>query len=221
APGLVLSQDPHPNVKLKEGKFVTLVVSQGPAPAPVPDLANLTQEEAKAGLEGVGLGLGEVSTQYSEEVEAGRVIDWEPKDGRKRGDSVALTVSQGPRPRTLPDLTEKTYDQAAQILRDMGLNPVQDSRYDNDVPEGRIIGTRPAVGLTVERGATVTIVLSKGRPAVPNLDGMTEAQSRAALEAVGLRLGSVFGLPGGKVFRQTEAAGARVVIGTAVSIFVI
>jgi serine/threonine-protein kinase len=98
---------------------------------------------------------------------------------------------------------------------------VQDSRNDDEVPEGKIIGTRPAVGLTVERGASVTIVLSRGRPAVPNLDGMTEAQARAALEAVGLRLGNVFGLPGGTVFRQTEAAGSRVRSGTAVSVFVI
>ncbi|MCA1843691.1 MAG: PASTA domain-containing protein, partial [Actinobacteria bacterium] len=107
-----------------------------------------------------------------------------------------------------------------QALRDLGLNPVQDSRYDDDVPEGKIIGTRPAVGLTVARGATVTVVLSRGRPAVPDLDGMTEAQAKAALEAVGLKLGNVFGLPGGKVFRQTETAGSRVKSGTVVSVYV-
>ncbi len=220
-PGVVMSQTPPPGGELKEGKVVTLVVSKGPAPTDVPDLANLTQDEAKAALEKAGLGLGEVSQEYSEDFAAGHVIDWDPKDGRHRGDTVALVVSIGARPRVLPELTDKTLDQAVAILQGLGLNPIQDSRYDDNVPEGRIIGTRPAVGLTADKGQTVTIVLSKGRPAVPNLDGMTEAQAKAALEAVGLKLGNVFGFPGGKVFRQTVEAGSRVPSGTAVSVFVI
>ena len=219
-PGWVMDQSPPPGTKLKEGKLVVLTVSNGPTPVDVPDLSNKTKDEAAAALAGVKLNVGQVTTPYSETVDAGVVIDWGPKGQMHHGDAVDLTVSGGPAPRTLPDLTAKTYDQAAQILTDLGLNPVQDSRYDDDVPEGKIIGTRPAVGLSVDRGATVTIVLSKGRPPVPDLDGMTEAQAKAALEAVGLKLGNVFGLPGGKVFRQTVDAGSRVKSGTTVSIYI-
>jgi serine/threonine-protein kinase len=221
AAGLVIDQSPPVGTKLKEGKVVVLTVSNGPTPQDPPDLSGKTQDDAVAALQAAGLHLGDVDTPYSETVGAGVVMDWNPKNGTHHGDAVNLQVSAGPQPRILPDLTTKTYDQAAQILSDMGLNPVQDARYDDDVPEGKIIGTRPAVGLSVPRGTTVTIVLSKGRPVVPNLNGMTEAQAKAALEAVGLKLGNVFGLPGGSVFRQTVDAGSRAKSGTAVSVFII
>jgi beta-lactam-binding protein with PASTA domain len=67
----------------------------------------------------------------------------------------------------------------------------------------------------------VTIVVSRGQPVVPNLDGKTEAEARAALEAVSLKLGNVFGLPGGKVFRTSPDSGATVKVGATVNIFVL
>jgi serine/threonine-protein kinase len=219
-PGIVIDQSPPAPTKLREGKTVVLTVTNGPTPVTVPDLTNKTRDDAVAALAAVQLQPGAITTPYSETVDAGVVMDWTPKGPAHHGDQVDLTVSAGPAPRTLPDLTAKSYDDAAQTLRNLGLNPVQDSRYDDTVPEGKIIGTRPAVGLTVQRGATVTIVLSKGRPVVPDLNGMTEAQAKSALEAVGLKLGNVFGLPGGTVFRQTVDAGSRATSGTSVSIFI-
>jgi eukaryotic-like serine/threonine-protein kinase len=220
--GTVLRQVPAPATKLKEGKTVTLVVSMGATPVELPPrLGEMTRAEAEAALEERGLTAGEAELEYSETAAAGRVLDWEPKEGARKGDTVTLTVSRGPAPRTLPDLTAMTYDQAAARLAQMGLNPSRDSRYDDEVANGRIIGTRPAVGHTVPFGSDVTIVVSRGQPVVPNLDGKTEAEARAALEAVSLKLGNVFGLPGGKVFRTSPDSGATVKVGATVNIFVL
>ena len=221
--GTVIGQTPAPLAKLKEGKAVTLIVSKGPSPVALPtDLASKTRAEAEAALQALGLIVADPPNfQYSETAASGRVLDWEPKEGTRKGDTVTLTVSRGPEPRELPDLTAMTYDQAAATLQNLGLNPVRDSRFDDEVPNGKIIGTRPPVGNSVPRGETVTIVLSRGRPVVPNLDGKTEAEARAALEAVGLKLGNVFGLPGGKVFRSAPDTGATAKVGSTVSIFVI
>ena len=54
--GLVTEQSPTggPQADLKEGKTVTLVVSKGPPPTPVPDLTGLTEAEAKQAIEAVG-----------------------------------------------------------------------------------------------------------------------------------------------------------------------
>lgn len=221
--GVVIRQSPAPPAKLKEGKAVTLIVSKGPSPVTLPaDLGSMTRAEAEAALQNLGLKASDTPTfQYSETAATGRVLDWEPKEGTRKGDTVTLTVSRGPEPRVLPDLTAMTYDQAAATLQNLGLTPVRDSRFDDEVANGKIIGTRPPVGNTVPRGETVTIVISRGQPVVPNLDGKTEAEARAALEAVGLKLGNVFGLPGGKVFRSSPDTGATAKVGATVSIFVL
>jgi serine/threonine-protein kinase len=198
-----------------------LTVSKGATPVDVPDLANLTQEAAAAALQEKGLKLGDVTTTYSESAAAGQVLDWDPKSGTRKGDTVALTVSQGPEPRAIPDLTKMTYDEAAAALQALGLVVAKAERFDDDVPKNKIIGTRPAVGLQVDRGATVTVVISKGQPVVPNLNGMTEAQAKAALEANDLQLGHVFGLPGGKVFRSVPDPGSSAKRQTSVDVFVI
>ncbi len=221
--GTVLRQIPAPPMKLKEGKAVTLIVSKGATPVTLPaDLGSKSRADAENALTALGIKSADPPEfEYSEVTASGMVLDWKPKEGLRKGDTVTLTVSRGPQPRTLPDLTAMTYDQAAATLQGLGLNPVRDTRFDDEVASGKIIGTRPPVGNTVPRGETVTIVVSRGKPVVPNLDGKTEAEAKAALEAVGLKLGSVFGLPAGKVFRSAPDSGATVNVGATVNIFVL
>ncbi|MGH9277334.1 MAG: PASTA domain-containing protein [Acidimicrobiales bacterium] len=219
--GVVVSQSPAAGVKLKEGRTVRLVVSKGPPPVDAPDLTDKTYDEAVAAIEGVGLKIGEATGRYDEEAPATQVLDWEPKSGTRKGDIINVTVSKGPSPRTIPDLTAKTYDQAVAALQNLGLSPIRDERYDDDVAEGKIIGSRPPVGFQVDRGSTVTIVISKGQPAVPNLIGKTEAEAKAALEAVDLKLGNVFGPPGGHVFLSTPNSGSKVKRSSTVSIYIL
>jgi serine/threonine-protein kinase len=220
AKGNVIRQIPEPSVKLKEGKSVTLIVSDGPLPVDIPDLTDMTKADALAALQKAALKPGDVTADTSETVEADHVISWTPTGPAHHGDTVSIVVSQGPPKRTLPDLTKMTYDQAVKALQDLGLSPVRDDRNDDDVAAGAIIGTRPAVGNKVEKGAPVTIVVSKGQVAVPNIYGMNTAQAKAALEAVGFKLGNVFGISG-IVFRSTPEPGAKAKAGTAVSVYII
>lgn len=218
--GTVIDQRPVGNVRLAEGKYVTLTVSDGATPVGVPDLTNLGKSDAQAALDKAMLTLAEGTPEFSEDVDSGVVLRWDPKGQARHGDTVTVVFSKGPQPRTIPDLTKMTYDQAVAALQAKDLSPVPDSRNDDNVPEGAIIGTRPPVGTAVDKGSQVTIVVSKGQPVVPNLNGMNQAQAKAALEAVGLKLGNVFGL-GGTVFRSTPDAGTKQKSGTSVSIFIL
>ncbi|MDO9176199.1 MAG: PASTA domain-containing protein, partial [Actinomycetota bacterium] len=67
--------------------------------------------------------------------------------------------------------------------------------FNNTVPAGQIIRQSPAPGATVERGATITIVISKGQDLVtlPNIIGQTFEPATAALAAAGLGVNSVTG----------------------------
>jgi serine/threonine-protein kinase len=220
--GQVVSQTPAPRVDLKEGKTIHLVVSRGPTPVDIPDLTGLDQQEAAARLEAAGLEAGAVTLQYSEAARAGLVLDWAPKGVQQpKGSAVALTVSQGPQPRAIPTVEGMTYEQAVKALEDAGLQAARVDVFHDDVAANRAVGTRPPWGTQVARGSTVTIVISKGQPEVPRLLGKTEADAKASLEAVELKLGNVYGPNGGRVVLQTPDAGSRQKKGTSVNVYLI
>ncbi|MDQ3898123.1 MAG: PASTA domain-containing protein, partial [Actinomycetota bacterium] len=230
-PGVITDQNPKagagPDGKalaLKEGKRVTLVVSKGPPPTPVPDLTDLPEAKAKAEIEKAGHVVGEVGRPYDETVPGGVVMDWTHKgESPPKGATIDLTVSAGPRPRVIPDLFGKTYDQAAAALEAQGLVAVRgpDKFVDDDTNVGKVILAAPSQGNTVPRGTSVTLTVSKGRPEVPNLGGSTVDEATTKLAAVGLTLGSRFGPPGGRVFLSTPGAGTKVKPGSSVDVFIL
>ena len=73
--GTVIRQSPDSGTMALEGTKVTIVVSQGKKSVTVPDVKNHTEQEARKALEAEGLQVGTVSTDYSDTVEEGRVID--------------------------------------------------------------------------------------------------------------------------------------------------
>ena len=117
--GLVKSQTPPggPTEKLKEGKTVTLVVSKGPTPTLVPDLAGMDQAAAKQAIEAVGHTLGNVTSRNDEEADEGTVLDWTLKgQSPPKGAAVDVVLSAGPVPRTVPNFDGKSYEEAAAAL---------------------------------------------------------------------------------------------------------
>ena len=78
AADLVISQDPSARRQVPDGSTVTVVISLGKGEVAVPDLAGLTQAEARAALAEVGLVAGQVTTQDDPKVEKDRVISSTP-----------------------------------------------------------------------------------------------------------------------------------------------
>lgn len=73
--------------------------------------------------------------------------------------------------------------QAVAVVEEAGFTPVTDTRYHNEVPDGSIIGTDPSFGERLPRGEDVTILVSQGRPVVPDLGEDRSVDTvRAALE---------------------------------------
>lgn len=103
----VISQDPVANTQAPAGSTITIVVSNGSEKAEVkiPNLNGLTEAEAIASIEGLKLKVGTISEEYSETVEAGRVISQSPVQNTDavEGDTVDFVISKGPEPK------ESTY----------------------------------------------------------------------------------------------------------------
>ena len=230
-PGIVTEQSPKAGTTadgkpatLKEGKTVTLIVSKGPPPTPIPDLTDFTEAKAKAEIEKVGHVVGDVAKPYDETVPAGVVMSWSGKgESPPKGARVDLTVSAGPAPRTVPTLSGRTYEQAVAALEAVGLKAARnaDQYHDDDSTKGKVILASPTQGSTVKRGDVITVTVSAGRPEVPSLNGLTVAEAEAKLAAVGLKLDSKFGPTGGKVFLTTPGAGSKVSPGSSVDVFIL
>ena len=92
----------------------------------------------------------------------------------------------------VPDVVGQTYADGSASLIDAGLVPEKVAQTSDTVPEGAIISTDPAAGITVNPGLTVTVYVSLGETpvTVPNVANMTEADAIAALQAKGLKYGS-------------------------------
>lgn len=84
----------------KKGDTVTIVVSAGIQSVQVPSLANKTQQEASNELAAVGLQVGNVTTEYSDNYAAGRVIRQSVTQGKTvdAGTAVDLVISDGKKP---------------------------------------------------------------------------------------------------------------------------
>ncbi len=134
ASGQVISQNPVGGTAAKKGTVVTLTVSQGKEAVAVPDVYNKTQEEATNALTAAGLTVTSTTTDYSDTVEAGRVISQSIAAGKyvDAGSNISLVISLGKKTTyyyckatiTAPDNAEVT---AADItLRDANGNVLQE-----------------------------------------------------------------------------------------------
>jgi len=222
-PGLVRLQQPAGggDVTLKEGRKVTLVVSKGPPPVAVPDLANLDEDGARKALDAVGHVLGTVTRTNHETVDEGLVLEWTKKgETPAKGATIDLVVSDGPAPREVPTLAGRTYDEAVASLTILGLEAERIDLFTvDDGAAGKVVSSNPAAGESASRGSVVTLSVSKGQPTVPKLGGLSGDEAAAALEAVGLTVGSRFGPSGGDVLLSLPGEGSKVKPGASVTIY--
>ena len=99
--------------------------------------------------------------------------------------------------------------------------------YNDQIVKGNIISQTPSGGSLLERGGTVTIVISNGKlktdVSMPNLINMSEEQAKQTLADMGLECGSVTEeysdtVESGKVCYQSYTEGASVDEGTEINI---
>lgn len=97
--GTVIRQTPDSGSMVAAGTKVTIVVSQGKESVTVPDLKNKSESDARSELESRGLKVGTVSTDYSDTIPEGLVIDQSEIAGKTvySGTTVNIVVSLGPK----------------------------------------------------------------------------------------------------------------------------
>jgi eukaryotic-like serine/threonine-protein kinase len=121
AAGRVVTADPPPGDVVDEGSEILLVISLGPEPLDVPDLAGLGVDEARTQLGALDLVVD--GRRYDDTAPAGTIVAQEPGPGAVRfaGDQIIVVVSDGPRPVTLPNVRGERVDDAVAALEALGL----------------------------------------------------------------------------------------------------
>lgn len=99
--GAVLSAEPPPGRRVREGRLIRLTLSSGSRWSVVPDVRDMSVDRAHALLRAAKLSVGSERARYDENVPIGYVLGQAPKATQKvpRGTSVELWVSKGPPPR--------------------------------------------------------------------------------------------------------------------------
>ena len=184
----VLDQDPNANEEADVGSVVTVEVSEGPPVVPVPPVAGLREPQAIAELEEAGLDVT-VDREFSDEVRDGLAIRTVPREGAevRSGQRVRLLVSNGPEQVSVPDVVGLSQGSAESEIQGAGLSTsVQEQESEETV--GNVISQDPSGGSEVERGSTVTIVVSTGIPQadVPDVVGLSERDATTQLGNAGL-----------------------------------
>ncbi len=127
---------------------------------------------------------------------------------------------------TVPDVTSQAAADAQLSLQNLGLNVLLQRKPDPTVPKDTVMDTAPAAGTVVDKGRTVTLVVSDGprQVSVPRLDGLTQDEADKALTDAGLTVADeVDHKPStegqnGKVVAQDPSAGVTVNAGTAITL---
>jgi serine/threonine-protein kinase len=164
AEGIVLEQNPGPNVPAAKGSDIDLVVSSGPEELEMPDLVEMSERDATALLNTMGL-RWTITNAHSKNAPVGEVLATTPEAGIpvNAGDTVELVVSDGPAPVKVPDLFGRTVNAAQSVLEDAGLEMnISQSTIDVADPslDGRIVYQFPTAGTEVTPGSPVTVTLA-------------------------------------------------------------
>lgn len=185
--GTVIRTNPTAGSQLQKGTSVTLTVSSGREITDVPDVTDMTPQEAADALAEVDLLLEQqVNEDTSETVTAGRIMSQSPPAGAQisKGSRVSITVSTGPALVRIPALSGMQVEQAEATLSSLGFIP-QVTVLDSAEPEGRVLRVENE-GAQARRGDTVVLEVSNGMIiTLPDVTRLNESRAREVLRDAG------------------------------------
>ena len=185
--GNVISTNPAAGSELKRGTQITLTVSSGREMTDVPDVTNLTTEEAVEELQNAGLELNpSVRRETSDNIPEGVILAQQPAGGTQiaKGSRITITVSSGPRMVQVPSLVGLNVEQATATLSSLQLRSTVTS-VDSAKPEGEVLAVA-GENTDVETGTTVELRVSNGMlMTMPQITRLDPAEAERTLRDAG------------------------------------
>ena len=217
--GHVISSDPKKGTTVNPDEMVTLTISKGKE-IKVPNLKNKTMAYVTKWMVENNLQIN-YSDRYDTEIESGRVIESNYKEGDiiEEGTTVDVTFSKGP-------LKMKEFDNINDFKSWADTNGIKyeiKEEFNSDVEKDKIIKTSIEEGKTINLDDTITVYVSRGEAVkVPDFSGNTKSEAQKACDNSGLSCSFTeeysSSITSGKVIRQSVAAGTEIAKGDKITI---
>ncbi|XZJ58838.1 Stk1 family PASTA domain-containing Ser/Thr kinase [Clostridium perfringens] len=183
----------------------------------IPNVVGEKVEDAKSKLEGLGLKVLEVTEESDQEKGIVLKVDPNVDSTVKTGSEVKLTVSGGEGQIKVPNLADMSSDEVRRTLKSLGLELVEDEKYSDKVPSGKVISQSPNANEPVDEGSKVSITISKGKEIktttlnIPDVSGKSVDEAKSILANAGVEANAVKGEAAkseeeaGKVYSQSQS----------------
>ncbi|WP_442778379.1 Stk1 family PASTA domain-containing Ser/Thr kinase [Actinomyces sp. Z16] len=183
------------------GLYASGVLGRGPEPTPtpsatavaVPSVSGMSESDAQSAIENLGLVYEKGDDVNSDTIDAGLAVSSDPGEGTSvlLGSTVTVHFSSGSAMVSVPDVSGQSQADARTAITNAGLSVGDVTTEDStEVASGAVIRTDPVAGTSVERGSSVSLVVSSGKTTVPNVIGMTQDEAQSAITAAGLTYNS-------------------------------
>ncbi|UCR88228.1 Stk1 family PASTA domain-containing Ser/Thr kinase [Mycetocola spongiae] len=181
----------------------------------IPDLVNMSQENATDTLRDLNL-VSSVVEENSSEVVAGNVIRTDPgaKTLVERGSVVRVIISLGAKTVSVPNLMNLPREQAEAKLKEQGLLlGAVSTQSAPAAAAGIVLSTLPAAGEAVAPGSTVDLTVSDGQTSIQDVRGQpltvaSDTMSKAGLNVISQPDASCVRQSGDLVTAQSLPAGS-------------
>lgn len=178
-------------VLLLAGGGVAAYLLTRPTQKVVPPVVNESVSVATTTLQNAGFKVEQLP--LTNDKPAGTVFAQDPLGGTKvdEGSTVTLKVSTGPGNAPIPSVVGLSKAAAIRKIRSAGLKvgDIQTKASDT-IPAGNAIGTDPSAGQSQEKGTTITLFVSSGKPLVnlPDVTGEDVGAAKAQLTGDGFNV---------------------------------
>jgi len=156
AKGKVVRLDPNAGSQLNINAPVTIVLSKGPKPKPVPDVRGKTRDEAFDELTEAGFQPFDAAKEFAPDIDAGKVVRTDPAANTELNDTdnkrIGVVISNAV---PVPDVSQKTVDEATAILKGLTLEVEAQGVGING--SSRVFTQSPPAGSRVQEGSKVTL----------------------------------------------------------------
>jgi serine/threonine-protein kinase len=186
-------------------KFLLPYLTESGSRATVPDVRNMSYDNAEVELRNAGLrATRSYNVRYLPDVRPDLVIDQSPEAGAvvKPGRSIYLVLNRQDKPiYPMPDLVGRTETEARQELERLGMivSQVQNQSVSAREQDGRVLSQSVQPEVSLRLGSAVTFIVGRfeqepvgmRRVTVPDIIGMSTDQARSVIVRNGLSVGKI------------------------------
>ena len=210
---------------------LTVINSSSPKDVQIPNVVNLTQEEAKQKIEQLKLKFA-YKEEYNADVEEGHVISQDPQYinnySVKEGSTVTVVISKGMEQTKVPKVIGMEYSKAESALTEAGLEVEKVEETSQKVEAGYVISQEIDANTEVQKGTKIKIHVSTGtgikKVTVTSVIGKSSEEAKKILTDLKLEVNVVededTSKSDGVVLKQSVDPGTSVEEGSAITITV-